>query len=89
MGRAFLYERSCFPPDFMASELDRYLGWPAQAICYKVGERAWLAGRADAQRRAGAAFDLKSFHTWALDLGPLGLDQLAAECAGFSPDGGR
>jgi uncharacterized protein (DUF885 family) len=89
LGRAFLYERSCFPPDFMASELDRYLGWPAQAICYKVGERAWLAGRAEAQRRAGAAFDLKSFHTWALDLGPLGLDQLAVECAGFSADGGR
>ena len=44
LGRAFVIERSCFPADFMASELDRYLGWPGQAICYKVGERVWLAG---------------------------------------------
>ena len=57
----------------------RYLGMPGQAISYKVGERAWLAARAEQQRRAGPAFDLKAFHARALDLGPLGLDQLARE----------
>ena len=35
----FVIERSKFPADFMASEVDRYLGWPGQAISYKVGER--------------------------------------------------
>ena len=40
----FVIERSCFPADFMASEVDRYLGLPGQAICYKVGERIWLRG---------------------------------------------
>ncbi len=54
----------------------RYLGWPGQAISYKVGERVWLEARADAQARHGAAFDLKAFHAYALDLGPLGLDLL-------------
>jgi uncharacterized protein (DUF885 family) len=81
LGQAFLFERSCFPPAFMASELDRYLGWPGQAICYKVGERVWLAARRDAERRQGATFNLKAFHAHALGLGNLGLDQLAAECA--------
>ncbi|MFN8025126.1 MAG: DUF885 domain-containing protein [Acidimicrobiia bacterium] len=33
------------PEDFMASEVDRYLGLPGQAISYKVGERVWLAAR--------------------------------------------
>lgn len=81
LGKDFVIGRSCFPPGFMASELDRYLGWPAQAICYKVGERVWLAARQYAQRRQGAAFNLKDFHAHTLGLGPLGLDQLAAECS--------
>jgi uncharacterized protein (DUF885 family) len=77
----FVTERSHFPPDFMASEVDRYLGWPGQAISYKVGERVWLAARDDARRRAGAGFDQKAFHDRALALGPMGLDQLARELA--------
>jgi uncharacterized protein (DUF885 family) len=83
LGQAFVDERSRFPADFMASEIVRYLGMPGQAICYKVGEKVWLEQRAAAQERHGGAFDLKAFHSHALDLGPLGLDQLAAELARF------
>lgn len=79
----FVIERSCFPADFMASEVDRYLGMPGQAISYKVGERVWLDARAEAQRRHGAAFDLREFHRFALDLGGMGLDQLTRELARF------
>ncbi len=75
----FVIERSYFPREFMASEVDRYLGWPGQAISYKVGERFWLKARDDARARHGQAFDLKAFHAAALDLGPLGLDQLQRE----------
>jgi uncharacterized protein (DUF885 family) len=75
----FVLERSYYPVDFMKSEVDRYLGWPGQAISYKVGERVWLRARDAAHARAGAAFDLKVFHTAALELGPLGLDQLEEE----------
>ncbi len=75
----FVIERSCFPADFMASEVDRYLGMPGQAISYKVGERVWLESRARAEARKGTAFDLKDFHRFALDLGGMGLDQLASE----------
>ena len=62
-------------------EVNRYLGWPGQAPSYKVGERIWLESRAAAQARHGAAFDLKAFHTAALDLGSLGLDPLRAALA--------
>ena len=83
LGQTFVNERSRFPVDFMASEIVRYLGWPGQAISYKVGERVWLDGRAAAEARHGAAFDLKAFHAFALDLGPLGLDLLTDELARF------
>lgn len=75
----FLIERGHMPAEFAASELDRYLGWPGQAISYKVGERMWLDVREAARQRRGSAFNLKEFHQTALDLGPLGLAQLRRE----------
>jgi uncharacterized protein (DUF885 family) len=66
---------------FLRSEIDRYLGWPAQAISYKIGQREWVAARDDAKAREGAAFDLRAWHTKALRLGPMGLDQMRAELA--------
>ena len=69
------------PRDFMASEVVRYLGWGAQAISYKVGEASWLRARGGAKQKAGPAFDLKAFHNQALDLGPMGLEQLERELA--------
>jgi uncharacterized protein (DUF885 family) len=77
----FLLTRGHRPGEFLRSELDRYLGWPGQAICYKVGERAWLEARAEARRQQAEDFDLKRFHTRALALGPLTLGQLATEVA--------
>ena len=75
----FLIERSFFPEKMLASEVDRYLGWPGQAISYKVGEREWLAARESARESLGDTFDLKGFHQAALDLGPMGLQQLRDE----------
>jgi uncharacterized protein (DUF885 family) len=70
--------------EFMASEIIRYLSGPGQAISYKLGERAWLAGR-NAARAAhaatGTAHDLKAWHMAALSLGSLGLDDLTDELA--------
>lgn len=77
----FLLERSFFPEQMLTSEVDRYLGWPGQAISYKVGEREWLAARESAKQAAGASFDLKQFHQQTLELGPMGLAQLRRETA--------
>ena len=67
---AFLYD------DYAASEVVRYLGWPGQAISYKVGERVILDLREELRARQGAAFDLKDFHSRVLGSGPVGLDHL-------------
>jgi uncharacterized protein (DUF885 family) len=81
LARAFLGEHTGAPAEMLDSELVRYLGIPGQAIGYKLGERAWLDGRAAARRRHGDAFDLKAWHMAALSQGSLGLDDLAAELA--------
>jgi len=75
----FATERSQRPREFLQSEVVRYLGWPAQAISYKVGERKWLEAREVARKRIGTAFDLKEFHTRALALGPMGLEMMEDE----------
>ncbi|PZC48447.1 MAG: Uncharacterized conserved protein, DUF885 familyt [Chloroflexi bacterium] len=77
----FLRKHCFFPDDMLASEVDRYLGWPGQAISYKVGERAWLRARDNARAAAGDGFVLKAFHDRALALGPMGLEQLEREMA--------
>ncbi|MFC8410683.1 DUF885 domain-containing protein [Arthrobacter sp. NPDC057259] len=55
-------------------EFTRYLGWPGQAPSYKVGQRLWEQIRAELEARPG--FDLKAFHTKALNMGSVGLDTL-------------
>jgi uncharacterized protein (DUF885 family) len=72
-------------PHRIQAEVVRYFGWPGQAISYKLGERAWVAARAEAMRRPG--FDLKRWHTAALSLGPIGLAGLADALAGADLSG--
>jgi uncharacterized protein (DUF885 family) len=76
-----LAERGRIAPHRLLPEVVRYCGWPAQATAYKLGERAWLAARDDARARLGAGFDLKTWHTAALALGPVQLDDLPAALA--------
>ncbi|WP_309141806.1 DUF885 domain-containing protein [Streptomyces griseicoloratus] len=88
LAKQFLTAHSGQPAEFVDSEVGRYLGLPGQAISYKLGERAWLDGRAAAEAAhagRGERLDLKSWHTAALSLGPLGLDDLHDELAQLPP----
>ncbi len=81
-AREFFGRYCGLPAEFLDSELVRYLGMPGQAIGYKLGERAWLRGRAAAKaahEARGEVFDLKAWHMAALSQGSLGLDDLVAE----------
>jgi len=82
-SRKLLNEQALLDEDHSRSETDRYLGWPGQAISYKVGERVWMRAREDAKQRLGANFNMKKFHSYALKIGPMGLDPFAAEMANW------
>ncbi|MBO1415285.1 DUF885 domain-containing protein [Streptomyces sp. FH025] len=81
LATAFMADYAGMTSAHLESEIVRYLGRPGQAIGYKLGERAWLAGREAARRRLGADFDLKRWHMKALRQGSLGLDDLEAALA--------
>ena len=82
LAREFFGAYNGTPAEMRESEIVRYLGWPGQAIGYKLGERAWLRGR-EAARAAhearGEEFDLKAWHMSALSQGASGLDDLTAQ----------
>ena len=80
-GREALMNKALLDEHHATSETDRYLGWPGQAISYKVGEREWIAARENAKKRLGNEFSLKQFHAHALRIGPMGLDTFAQELA--------
>ncbi|MBT8160023.1 MULTISPECIES: DUF885 domain-containing protein [Arthrobacter] len=73
-GFDFLKANLPISPGQLQFEFNRYLGWPGQAPSYKVGQRLWEEIRTELERRGG--FDLKSFHTNALNIGSVGLDTL-------------
>jgi uncharacterized protein (DUF885 family) len=60
------------------SEMNRYLGWPGQAISYKVGQQAIRDLRSEERSRLGAAYDQKQFHARLLEVGAVGLDTVRA-----------
>lgn len=63
--------------DEAAVEVDRYIGMPAQALSYKIGQRELFRLRASAQARLGERFDIRGFHRTVLEHGGVTLGILA------------
>ncbi len=57
-------------------EVDRYIGWPGQALAYKMGELKITELRARAEKELGPNFDIRKFHDAVIDDGPLPLNIL-------------
>ncbi len=64
------------PPEFLASEIDRYIVMPGQALAYLTGKLEILRLREEARRRLGQAFSLPAFHAAVLDHGSLPMPTL-------------
>ena len=73
--------------DFMASntalsihevttEIDRYIGWPGQAVSYKIGELKIRELRKKVEAAQGDEFDIRAFHDLVLANGSIPLSSL-------------
>jgi uncharacterized protein (DUF885 family) len=58
------------------NEIDRYIGYPGQALAYKVGQLELLRLRTEARARQGDRFDIRRFHDVVLGQGALPLPAL-------------
>jgi uncharacterized protein (DUF885 family) len=73
----YFHEHSTIDEVSVQSETDRYMGWPAQALGYKIGQLEILKLRQYAKDQLGTKFDLRGFHDEVLSGGALPMDVLS------------
>jgi uncharacterized protein (DUF885 family) len=84
----FMTENTPLSALVISQEVDRYIGYPAQALSYMTGRLEIQRMRAQAEHRLADRFDIRKFHDVILVNAPLPLsvlDQLLARWDGASP----
>ena len=84
MAVDYLAENVPMPEVEVATEINRYIAYPGQALSYMVGRLEIQRIRAEATRRLGSRFDIKGFHDTVLGNGPLPLSVLDEVVSGWA-----
>ena len=74
----YMTENTALSEHNIVAEVDRYIGWPGQALSYKTGELAIRRIRAKSERILQENFDIREFHDRVLEAGSIPLPLLEA-----------
>ncbi|MES2260202.1 MAG: DUF885 family protein [Pseudomonadota bacterium] len=85
----YLHDNTALSDHEIATEVDRYISWPGQALSYYLGEMAIIEARRKAEAALGPAFDIRAFHDTVLNLGSVPLPVLQQRIDAFIADGGK
>ena len=72
----YLHDHTALGDNNIENEVDRYIGMPAQALAYKVGQLELVRLREDARQRLGDRFDIKAYHDTVLGHGAVSMPTL-------------
>ena len=88
-AQAFLRDNTALSAHEVTTEVDRYIGWPGQALSYYLGQLVIQRARARAEAALGATFDIRAFHDTVLSLGSVPLPVLDTRVDRFIAEGGK
>ena len=87
-AQAFLRDNTALSNHEIETEVDRYIGWPGQALAYYLGEMSIEKSRAKAEAALGPKFNIRAFHDTVLAMGSVPLPVLEARIDKFIAEGG-
>lgn len=73
---AYMTENAALSEHEIETEINRYIGWPAQAVSYKIGELKIRELRTRAEEAIGENFEIREFHDLLLSNGSIPLRTL-------------
>jgi uncharacterized protein (DUF885 family) len=85
---AFLHDNTALSDHEVATEVDRYISWPGQALSYYLGEKTIRDDRARAEWALGPKFNIRAFHDAILQLGSVPMAEVDRRTDQFIADGG-